>query len=83
MGTANSIPTGETIPAGYLQAGSTGWTPPSYATVDVDSVGPQWMAPRAYLLPSSSFSRTCFPTARRPESSEIAADWGGFVVQKL
>ena len=72
-----------TIPAGYIRAGRTGWAPPSYATVDVDSVRPQWMEPRAYLLPASSCSRMGFPTARLPEGSEIAAAWGGFIVQKL
>lgn len=52
-----------------------------YATVDGDSVRPQWMPTGSYLLPASSFLRKGFRTPHLPEGSRVAADWGGFVVQ--
>jgi hypothetical protein len=34
------------------------------------------------MLPASSFWRKGFPTPRLPAGVDVAADWGGFVVQK-
>lgn len=53
-----------------------------WATCDGDSIRRQWMPAGHYLLPASSFLRRGFRTPPLPEGCTVAADWGGFVVQK-
>jgi hypothetical protein len=54
-----------------------------YATIDSDSVRPQWMQPGAYLLPATSFFRKGFPTPTLPEGCDVALDCGGFVATRV